>query len=72
VVSIQNKQIKITSFAETIEKVLVYDVSGKQRYQKRAVNSAELLITTLAPSHQILLVKTVLQNGKSSTKKLLF
>jgi hypothetical protein len=72
VVSIQNKQIKITSFAETIEKVLVYDVSGKQRYQKRAVNSTELLITTLAPSHQILLVKTVLQNGKSSTKKVLF
>ena len=72
VVSIQNKQIKITSFAETIEKVLVYDVSGKQRYQKSAVNNTELLITTLAPSHQILLVKTVLQNGKSSTKKVLF
>jgi hypothetical protein len=72
VVSIQNKQIKITSFAETIEKVLVYDVSGKQRYQKRAVNSTELLITTLAPSHQMLLVKTVLQNGKSSIKKVFF
>jgi len=72
VVSIQNKQIKITSFAETIEKVLVFDLSGKQRYQKRAVNNTELLITTLLPSHQILLVKTVLQNGKSSTKKVLF
>jgi hypothetical protein len=72
VVSIQNKQIKITSFTETIEKVLVFDLLGKQRYQKRAVNNTELLITTLAPSHQILLVKTVLQNGKSSTKKVLF
>jgi hypothetical protein len=71
-VTIQNKQIKITSFAETIEKVFVYDVSGKQCYQKRNVNNTELLITTLAPSHQILLVKTVLQNGKSSTKKVLF
>jgi hypothetical protein len=71
-VSIQNKQIKVNSFTETIEKVLVYDVSGKQRYQKRAVNNTELLITTLAPTHQILLVKTVLQNGKSSTKKVLF
>ena len=71
-VSIQNKQIKITSFAETIEKVLVFDLSGKQRYQKRTVNNTELLITTLAPSHQILLVKAVLQNGKSSTKKVLF
>ncbi len=71
-VTIQNKQIKITSLAEPIEKVLVYDVSGKQRYQKRNVNNTELLITTLAPSHQILLVKTVLQNGKSSTKKVLF
>ena len=72
VVSIQNKQIKVNSFEETIEKVLVYDLSGKQRYQKRAVNNTELLITTLAPSHQILLVKAVLQNGKSSTKKVLF
>jgi hypothetical protein len=71
-VTIQNKQIKITSLAEPIEKVFVYDVSGKQCYQKIAVNNTELLITTLAPSHQILLVKTVLQNGKSSTKKLLF
>jgi hypothetical protein len=71
-VFIQNKQIKITSFAEPIEKVLVFDLSGKQRYQKRAVNSTELLITTLAPSHQMLLVKTVLQNGKSSIKKVFF
>jgi hypothetical protein len=71
-VFIQNKQLKINSFAETIEKVLVYDVSGKQLYQKRTVNNTELLITTLAPSHQILLVKTVLNNGKSSTKKVLF
>jgi hypothetical protein len=71
-VTIQNKQIKITSLAEPIEKVLVYDVSGKQCYQKIAVNNTELLITTLAPSHQILLVKTVLQNGKSSTKKVVF
>jgi hypothetical protein len=72
VVTIQNKQIKITSLAETIEKVFVYDVSGKQLYQKRKVNSTELLLTTLASSHQILVVKTVLQNGKSSTKKVLF
>jgi hypothetical protein len=71
-VTIQNKQIKITSLAEPIEKVFVYDVSGKQCYQKIAVNNTELLITTLAPSHQILLVKTVLQNGKSSTKKVVF
>jgi hypothetical protein len=71
-VTVQNKQIKITSFAETIEKVFVYDVSGKQCYQRRNVNNTELLITTLALSHQILLVKTVLQNGKSSTKKVLF
>jgi hypothetical protein len=71
-VTIQNKQIKITSLAEPIEKVFVYDVSGKQCYQKIAVNSSELLITTLAPNHQILVVKTVLQNGKSSTKKVLF
>jgi hypothetical protein len=69
---LQNQQLKINSFAETIDKVVVYDLSGKQRYQKRKVNSNEVLLTTLAPSHQILLVKTVLHNGKSSTQKVLF
>ena len=71
-VSIQNEQLKINSSAETIDRVVVYDLSGKQRYQKRKVNSNEVLLTTLAPSHQILLVKTVLHNGKSSTQKVLF
>ena len=72
VVSIQNEQIKITSSAEKIDQVVVYDLSGKQRYQKRKVGSNELLLTSLAPSQQMVLVKTVLHNGKSSTIKVLY
>ena len=71
-VSIQNEQLKINSFAQTIDQVTVYDLSGKQRYQKRKVNSNEVLLATLVPSHQMVLVKTVLQNGKSSTIKVLY
>ena len=72
VVSMQNEQIKITSLAETIDQVVVYDLSGKQCYQKRKVGSTEFLLSSLAPRNQMVLVKTVLQNGKSSTIKVLY
>ena len=71
-VSNANKQIKINSFAETIDTVLIYDLLGRQIYQKNKVNSNELSIANLIASHQVLLVKTVLQNGKTFTDKIIF
>ncbi len=71
-VSNKNKQIKINSFAETIDKVLIYDVLGRQIYQKDKVNSNELAIANLVSSNQTLLVKTILQNGKTVTNKIMY
>jgi len=70
-VSNKNKQLKINSPMETIDKVLVYDIAGKQIYQKTNVNSNELSISNLVSSHQVLLVKTSLQNGKTVTNKII-
>lgn len=71
VVSVKNKQIKINSFAETIDKVFIYDFSGRLVCHKDKVNNGELIITDFVSSHQTLIVKTVLQNGTTVIKKVI-
>ncbi|PXY38657.1 hypothetical protein DMB65_21840, partial [Flavobacterium cheongpyeongense] len=43
-VVIQNKNITVNSTVENIEKVFIYDITGKQLYQKEDVNNLQLLI----------------------------
>jgi hypothetical protein len=71
-VSNANKQIKINSFAETIDNVVIYDLLGRQIFQKTNVNNNELSIANLISSHQTLVVKTLLQNGNSFTDKIIY
>ncbi|WP_281336950.1 T9SS sorting signal type C domain-containing protein [Flavobacterium eburneipallidum] len=71
-VSNKNKQIKINSFAETIEKVAIYDLSGKQIFQKEGVDTNEFVIANLASNRQVIMVKTTLQNGTIVTNKIVF
>lgn len=71
-VSNKNKQIKINSFKETIDKVAIYDILGRQVYQKVNVNSNELSISSLVLSHQTLIVKTSLSNGETVTDKIVY
>jgi len=72
VVATKNKQIKINSFGETIDKVTIFDLLGRQIYQKSKVNNNELSIANLVSSHQTLIVKTALQNGKVVTEKIVY
>lgn len=71
-ISNKNKQIKINSQFESIDKVLVYDLFGRKIYQKTNVNSNELSILNLASSQHAFLVKVTLQNGKTVTKKIIY
>lgn len=71
-VSNKNKQIKINSFAETIDKVAIYDILGRKVYQKVNVNSNELTISSLVSSNQTLIVKTSLSNGETVTDKIVY
>lgn len=68
-ISITNKQIKVSSAIETINKVVVYDLLGRQLYQKNNLNSNELILSNLASAQQALLVKVTLQNGHTVIKK---
>ena len=71
-VSNKNKEIKINSSDEMMEKILIYDVLGRQIYGKAKVNDKELRIRNLLSSQQLLLVKIVLQNGQTVTKKMIY
>jgi hypothetical protein len=71
-VSNKNKQIKINSNTETIDKVAVYDLLGRQLFKKDKVSSNELAIPNLVSSQQTLLVKVILQNGQTVTKKIIY
>ncbi|WP_310377773.1 T9SS sorting signal type C domain-containing protein [Flavobacterium sp.] len=69
-VSNKNKQIKINSLVELMDKVLVYDLLGRPFYQKDKINNTELSLPNLG-SNQTLLLKITLQNGQTVTKKIL-
>jgi hypothetical protein len=71
-VSVKNEQIKINSFAETIDKVTIYDLLGRQIYKKTKLDTNDFLVTDFVSSHQTLLVKIALQNGKTVTKKVVY
>ena len=71
-VSNANKQININSLIETIDKVQVYDLSGKSLCQKMNVDAKELIIQNLKSSHQALLVKIVLRDGQIVTSKIIY
>ncbi len=71
-VSVKNKQIKINSYSETISKVTIFDLLGREIYLKDKLESNEFLTTDFSASHQALIVKTTLQNGKIVTDKIIY
>jgi hypothetical protein len=71
-VSNKNKLIKINSSVEMINKVQVYDLLGRSVYQKLNVDLNELTISNLVINNQVLLVKILLKNGKTVTKKIIY
>jgi len=71
-VSVKNKVINISSSSENIKEVSIYDITGKQLYNKKKINNTELQIQNLSLSNQVLLVKVTLQNDFTTTKKTLF
>jgi hypothetical protein len=71
-VSNKNKQIKINSNTETIDKVVVYDLLGRLLFKKDKVNNTEFSILNLISNSETLLVKVTLQNGETVTRKIIF
>jgi hypothetical protein len=68
----KNKQLKITSLDGAIDTVTVYDLAGKQIFQRKKVNSSELTISDSALNPAVFIVKTVLKNSKTVVKKVIY
>ena len=71
-VSNKNKQITVSSSVEAINKIQVYDLLGRKIYEKLNVDTNELGVSNLVMNHQVLLVKILLENGKTVTKKIIY
>jgi hypothetical protein len=71
-ISNKNKEIKISTPSNEIDKVFVYDLSGRQIYTKSKVNKNELSINTIMSSNQVLIVKVVLQDQSTVIKKIVY
>ena len=65
-------QINIQSSIESIESVAVYDVLGRLLFEKSKLKNNNFVINNLAVSNQTLIVKIVLENRKTVTKKIIF
>ena len=71
-VSYKNREISIFSEVKTINKVLIYDLLGKRVYQNFSIDNNKLVIPYLGIGHQLLIIKTVLENNELITNKILY
>ncbi|VXB53160.1 hypothetical protein FLAVO9R_160001 [Flavobacterium sp. 9R] len=72
IVSVKNKKITLTSSAEAITQVQLFDLLGRKVYDKSKINAQEWSISNLPLSEQTLIVKTTLANGAVSNKKIIY
>ncbi|TRX33531.1 fibronectin type III domain-containing protein [Flavobacterium sp. ZT3R18] len=72
IVSVQNHQIKINSFNEIMDKLMIYDLNGRLLYKKENVNSNEFSIPDFNSSEQFLIVQTLLKNDEWFTIEIVF
>jgi len=59
-IGVKHKSIKIISTKENIQKIDIYDVSGKVIYTKNKIDAAEYEISNLPFSNQVLIIKITL------------
>jgi len=72
IISVKNRLVKINSFDEIIESVLIYDLRGRQLYKTHSVKSNEFAIYSLSSSEQMLAVKIQLTSGQWIAKEIFF
>jgi uncharacterized delta-60 repeat protein len=68
----KNKQLKVNSSLDNIEKIIVYDLSGKMLYQKNKLNSPRFTIANLQAAHQMIIVNVFLQKGQMLSHKVIY
>ncbi|PWA05181.1 fibronectin type III domain-containing protein [Flavobacterium psychrotolerans] len=72
VVASADRQIKIKSYLEDLKNITVYDVLGREVFKKNNVNTTEFYVNDIILSQQALIVKIVLANGQTVTRKIIY
>jgi hypothetical protein len=72
IVSVKNHQIKVDTFEENIDAILVYDLKGRILYKKNNIGKKQFFATDFLPTNQILIVKTISSNAATRTDKIFF
>lgn len=72
VVAITEKEIKINTLNSSLDAVMLYDLSGREIFNKQKVNSSELNIRTVRRGSTVYIVKIKLDNGQILTQKVIY
>lgn len=70
-ISNKNNRLKINSLINSIDKVMVYDVSGRSIYQKDFVNNKDFSESKPFNGTRVLVVKVLLEDGTNISKKII-
>ncbi|WP_188726572.1 T9SS sorting signal type C domain-containing protein, partial [Flavobacterium limi] len=68
---LDKESIKLHSYGEVIDKVLVYDISGKLVYSDSEILASEVVISNLKFKKEVLLLKIVLADNHIVNKKII-
>ncbi|MCR4033626.1 MULTISPECIES: T9SS sorting signal type C domain-containing protein [Flavobacterium] len=71
-VASKNKIISLQSRDALLNEVSIFDITGKLLYNQQKISTSDLEISSIQANAQILLVKTILDNGTTITKKVFF
>jgi hypothetical protein len=72
VVATHQGTLTIKSYLDTMEKVTVYDVLGRQLFEANQIQSNEFVASDISMSQQTLIVKIKLTDGTVVTRKIIF
>ncbi|PXY44564.1 hypothetical protein DMB68_13945 [Flavobacterium hydrophilum] len=71
VVWVDNKNLRLNSQGENMNKVSIYDISGKLIYNDSDISSSEVVISNLKFKNEVLLIKILLANNHIINKKII-
>jgi hypothetical protein len=71
-ISIKNEIIKIKSKVQLIDKVMVFNVSGKLMLEKKNIESTESILSGTNLSKQLYVIKVFLKDGKIISEKIIY
>ncbi len=68
----KNKQIQINSAIGIMDKIMIYDLSGRKIYQNDNVGAIVFSVSNLVSHEELLVVKIMLQNGQTMVRKIVY